>query len=193
MRGRALFERMVARRPVGIFQRGPDALVHLGHANIHCDKSNVKFVFHGRAQGYTVNLDRPGQSHWHGSDAGQGLALGRSELVTVAPYVHDEKPLSERDRVAAIHSGCRLVRSATTVDPHVTGQGAQSNLSCRPPIPRKQGPPTLLSYITDRLSISKHANGEWITKFTRQILRSPGAIVFATISPNGPAFRAGPR
>lgn len=126
MRGRALFERMVARRPVGIFQRGPDALVHLGHANIHCDKSNVKFVFHGRAQGYTVNLDRPGQSHWHGSDAGQGLALGRSELVTVAPYVHDEKPLSERDRVAAIHSGCRLVRSATTVDPHVTGQGRRA-------------------------------------------------------------------
>jgi hypothetical protein len=178
VRGRALFERMVARRPVGIFQCGPDALVHLGHANIHCDKSNAKFVFHGRAQEYTVNLDRAGLSHWHGSVAGQGLALGRSELVKVAPYVHDEKPLSERDRVAAIHSGCRLVRSATTVDPHVTG---------------KQGPPTLLSYTTDRLSISKHANGEWIMKFTRQILKSAGAIVFATISPNGPAFRAGPR
>jgi hypothetical protein len=43
--------------PVGIFQRWPDALVHLDHANIHGDEPNAEFVFHGRAQKYAVKLD----------------------------------------------------------------------------------------------------------------------------------------
>jgi hypothetical protein len=99
----------LARRPAGLIQVGPDALVHLGHANSHGDKSNAKFVFHGRAQEYTINLDRPGLSQWHGSVAGRGLDLGRNDLVKVAPYVHDES-LYRQGSVAAHSLGSLFVR-----------------------------------------------------------------------------------
>jgi hypothetical protein len=73
------------------------------------DKSNAKFVFHGRAQEYTINLDRPGLSHWHGSVAGRRLDLGRNDLVKVAPYVHDES-LYRQGSVAAHSLGSLFVR-----------------------------------------------------------------------------------
>jgi hypothetical protein len=36
-------------------------LIHLGHANIHGNETDAQFMFHGRAQEYAIDLDRPGR------------------------------------------------------------------------------------------------------------------------------------
>jgi hypothetical protein len=83
------FEQLT-RRAIRMVQGRPDALVHLVHPIVDGDEPNAKFVFHGRPEEYTVNLDRPGPPHRY------GLVFGRSRSVIlvllVLQHIHDEKP-----------------------------------------------------------------------------------------------------
>jgi hypothetical protein len=65
-------------------------LVHLGHTIVHGDESDAKFVFHGCAQDYTVNLDGSGMPHRHGPVFRP--VRGGSIALRIAPYIHNEKP-----------------------------------------------------------------------------------------------------
>jgi hypothetical protein len=81
------------RGSVCVIDTGPDALVHLGHPDIHRDKPNPEFMFDRGAQEDAINLDRLGLPHGYGPPVGACLTGTRCELMQVAPYVHDENAL----------------------------------------------------------------------------------------------------